>query len=134
MEPDCRAHCMTGYDTPSSWMKTTPSTSGSGTSWGGSRRRVAAKDSSVPALISQVRTVPKAAAIQAAATAVQNESNPTPGTTVSASCITTAWPNRVASATAIHPMAAASSTRSGRTIMPTSPVAAAATTSGVQDV
>ena len=64
MEPDCRAHCITGWDTPSSWTKTTPSTSGSATSWTGSRSRVAAKDSSVPALISQVSSVPNAAAIQ----------------------------------------------------------------------
>ena len=95
---------------------------------------MAANDSSVPALISQVRSVPNAAAIQAAATAVQKESNCTPGTTDSASCITSAWPNRVASATATHPMAAASSTSSGRTIMPTSPVAAAATNSGAHEV
>ena len=78
--------------------------------------------------------VPNAAAIQAAATAVQNESKCTPGTKVSASCITTAWPNRVASATPIQPMVAASSTSSGRTTMPTSPVAAAATNKGAQEV
>ena len=95
---------------------------------------MAAKDSSVPALMSQVSRVPNAAAIQAAATAVQNESNSTPGTNVSASCITSAWPNSVARATAIQPIAAATSTSTGRTIMPTTPVAAAATSSGVQDV
>ena len=95
---------------------------------------MAAKDSSVPALISQVSSVPNAAAIQAAATAVQNESNSTPGTKVSASHITSAWPNSVASATATQPIAAATSTSTGRTIMPTSPVAAAATNSGTHDV
>jgi hypothetical protein len=46
----------------------------------------------VPALINQVRTVPKAAAIQAAATRVQKESYSTPGTTVRASIITSARP------------------------------------------
>ena len=84
--------------------------------------------------MSQVSSVPKAAAIQAAATAVQNESNATPGTKVSASHITRAWPNSVASATATHPIAAATSIRTGRTIMPTTPVAAAATNRGTHDV
>ena len=134
MVPDCSAHCMTGKETPSSWTKSTPSTSGSGIVPGLRRSRLAAKDSSVPALVSQTSRVPKAAAIQAAATAVQNESKDAPGTMVRAICITTACPNSVARATAIQPIAAASSTSSGRTIMPTSPVTAAATSRGCHDV
>ena len=88
----------------------------------------------MPALTSQARRVPNAAASQAAATAVQNESKVAPGTRARASCITIAWPNSVASATAIQPMAAATSTSTGRTIMPTRPVTAAATTTGRQEV
>ena len=102
---------MTGNETPSSWTNTTPSTSGSEILPGLIRSRLAAKDSSVPALTSQTSRVAKAAASQAAATAVPNESNDAPGTMSMASCITIACPNRVASATAIHPMAAAISTR-----------------------
>ena len=74
MLPDCSAQRMTGCDTPSSWTNSTPSTSGSGTSVGLVRSSAAANDSSVPALTSQVRKVPNAAASQEASTTVQNES------------------------------------------------------------
>src|SRR4051794_9225726 len=104
MVPDCSTQFMTGYDTPSSWTNTTPSTSGSEISPGLIRSRLAAKDSSVPALKSQTSRVENAAVSQAAATAVQNESNDAPGTMSMASCMTTACPNRVAAATAIHPI------------------------------
>ena len=71
---------------------------------------------------------------QAAATAVPNESNDAPGTMSIAICITIAWPNRVAAATASQPMAAATSTSTGRTIMPTRPATAAAATNGNHEV
>ena len=88
----------------------------------------------MPALKIQASRVPNAAVIQAAATAVQNESKDAPGTSANAICITIAWPKSVARATAIQPIAAASSTSTGRTIMPTTPVTAAATSSGPHDV
>ena len=81
---------MTGNGTPSSWMKRTPSTSGSATCPALIRSRLAAKDSSVPALRTHARIVPKAAAWIAAATAVQNESKFAPGTRSSARYITIA--------------------------------------------
>ncbi len=90
MVPDLSTHCMTGNATPSSWTNTTPSTSGSVIAPGLILSRLAAKDSSVPALTSQTSSVPTAAAIQAAATAVANESKDAPGTMFMASCITTA--------------------------------------------
>ena len=74
MLPDCSAQRMTGWDTPSSWTNSTPSTSGSVTTAGLVRSSAAAKDSSVPALTIQVRKVPNAAASQEASTTVQNES------------------------------------------------------------
>ena len=132
--PDRITHCMTGNDTPSSWTNTTPSTSGSEIWPGLMRSRLAAKDSSVPALRSHTSRVPNAAASQAAATAVQNESNAAPGTMVSAICMMIACPKSVPAATAIQPMLAATTTRTGRTIMPTSPVTAAAASNGHHEV
>ena len=55
----------------------------------------------------QTSNVPNAAAIQDAATAVQKESKRAPGTTAKASCMTMAWPNTVASATATQPISGA---------------------------
>ena len=88
----------------------------------------------MPALRIHTRSVPNAAAIQAAATAVPKSSKLAPGTMARASCITSAWPKIVASATATQPIRALSRTRTGRTIMPTSPVTAAAATRGFHDV
>ena len=88
----------------------------------------------MPAVRIQTRSVPNAAVIHAARTAVQKLSKFAPGTTASAIVITRAWPKIVASPTAIHPIRALRLTRTGRTIMPTSPVTAAATTSGNHDV
>ena len=88
----------------------------------------------MPALKIQASNVPNAAVIQATATAVQNESKDTPGTSDKAICTTMACPKSVARATAIQPITALSSTSTGRTIMPTRPVAAAATRRGPQDV
>ena len=56
------------------------------------RRSAIVKASSVPAVASQVRKVPTVAAIQVAATRVQNDDTSTPGTTSSARCITIACP------------------------------------------
>jgi hypothetical protein len=98
--------CMTGNETPSSWTNTTPSTSGSETLPGLIRSRLAAKDSSVPALTSHTSRVPNAAASQAAATGRARTSRTTrPGTMSMAICITMACPNSVAAPTASQPMA-----------------------------
>ena len=50
-----------------------------------------------------------------------------------ASSITIAWPTTAPSATASHPIAAATWTSTGRTIMPMTPVPAVATTNGHQE-
>ena len=134
MLPESRAHFMTGWDAPSSWMNRMPSISGSLIWPGLMRSNEVANDSSVPALTIHASRVPKAAAIQAAANESQNESTVMPGTTLKTICITMAWPNRVARATAHQPMAADTWTRTGRTMAPTTPVTAAAAASGHQDV
>ena len=134
MLPDWRTQRITGNDTPSSCTKSTPSTSGSSMWPGLMRSRLAVNDSSVPALLSQASRVPKAAAIQAAANAVQKESNAAPGTRSRARYITIACPKRVARPTATHPNAEESCTSTGRTIMPTRPVIAEAATRGSHEV
>ena len=107
--------------------------SGSGISLARIRSRLAPNDSSVPALMIHARIVPKAAAIQAAATAVQNESKLAPGTMSRARYITSAWPKTVARATATQPIKELRPTRTGRTIAPTTPVTAAAATRGAHE-
>ena len=97
------------------------------------RSREPTNISSVPALSIHDSRVPNAAAIQDAATTVQKESKWTPGTQRRTSPITIAWPTTAPSATASHPMAAAIWTRTGRTIMPMTPVPAVATTNGHQE-
>ena len=86
------------------------------------------KASSVPAVNNQVRKVPTVAAIQVAATRVQNDVTSTPGTTSSARCITTAWPAIARAPTASQPMAVATLTSTGRITNPKMPVTAAAAT------
>lgn len=108
--------------------------SGSETSLARIRSRLAANDSSVPALRIHARIVPNAAAIQAAATAVQNDSKLAPGTRYNARYITSAWPKTVARATATQPIKELRPTRTGRTIAPTMPVTAAARSRGVHEV
>jgi hypothetical protein len=88
--PELSAHCMTGKDTPSNWRNRTPSTSASGTCFGLIRSSDATNVSSVPAVRIQTRSVPKAAVIQAASTAVQKSAKLAPGTIASATCITIA--------------------------------------------
>ena len=67
-EPAATAQRRTGNGRPSSWMKTTPSTSGSSTSATFVRRRSSeeAKASSVPEVVSQATAVPVAATIHEA--------------------------------------------------------------------
>ena len=129
--PDCRAQCATGNGTPSICTKTTPSISGSLTvsALCPNRRSAAVNASSFPAVAIQVRIVPIAAAIQVAATRVQNEVASTPGSTSSAMCIATAWLVIASSATASHPMVVATAIRTGRIRMPKMAVTAAAATS-----
>ena len=73
--------------------------------------------------------MPIAAAIQVAATRVQNEVASTPGSTSSATCIATAWLVIASSATASHPIVVATAIRTGRIRMPKMAVTAAAATS-----
>ena len=132
--PDCCTHCMTGKDTPSSWRNTTPSTSGSEISPALIRSRLAAKDSSVPALASHTRGCRRRPRARPPRPPSRTSRTTRPGRCSARSASRrpgrTAWP----AATAIHPMAAATSTRIGRTTMPTSPVTAAATSSGHHEV
>ena len=129
--PDCSAHWATGNGTPSSCTNTTPSTSGSGTvaRFCPNRRSAAVNASSVPAVNIQVRNVPTVAAIQVAAMRVQNDDASTPGTTSRARCIATACPAMATAATASQPIAVATRTSTGRTMIPKTPVTAAAATS-----
>ena len=92
-------------------------------------RSAAVNASSVPAVAIQVRIVPIAAAIQVAATRVQNEVASTPGSTSSAMCIATAWLVIASSATASQPIVVATAIRTGRIRMPKMAVTAAAATS-----
>ena len=67
-DPAASAQRRTGKGSPSSWMKTTPSTSGSSTVTGRCRFRSSeeANASSVPDVVSQAIAVPVAATIQEA--------------------------------------------------------------------
>src|SRR5215213_293945 len=104
---------MTGNETPSSWTNTAPRTWGSATRPGLVRINAVAKVSSVPALSSQVRMVPKSATTHDATTAVQKDSKWAPGTMARASCRTTAWPKRAPRPTATQPTVATAATMSG---------------------
>ena len=134
--PDCSAHWATGNGTPSSWTNTTPSISGSATlaCLRPKLRSVAVKASSVPAVASQVRKVPIAAAIQVAATNVQKDVTSTPGRSSRAMCMITACPATAKAPTANQPMVLATLTNTGRRKKPNTPVTAAAATSHQGDL